>query len=199
MSEGEPPLEHQPRGKYGNHIDETLYVMSLEGWANESSGDVEAPTGWFARISINEQELPEVVLAFMEDIQNIGLDTPSALLGHWLLRENSIGFVDAEEYDTEDELKAAYDELDGRYGEWLGQDEPDTDYWTPERRERIEAMTVGQVGALVKLCARYSVTFDPLHYAPSFDLPSGWVAGWIGGQDEARLYVGVDTEGQISS
>lgn len=48
------------------------------------------------------------------------------------------------------------------------------------------------------LCDRYHVTYDPTHYAPAFDLPTGWVAGWVGGTP-GTLYVGVDPDGAASS
>jgi hypothetical protein len=55
-----------------------------------------------------------------------------------------------------------------------------------------------QVIALSALCGRYKVEFDPDHYAPAFDLPDGYVAGWVGGE-ERKLYVGCSPEGEISS
>ena len=59
-------------------------------------------------------------------------------------------------------------------------------------------MTDAQREALSNLCERYNVEFNESDYAPIFDLPSGWVAGWIGGEAR-KLYVGCDPEGSISS
>jgi hypothetical protein len=73
------------------------------------------------------------------------------------------------------------------------------------RRERFRSMTSAQVATLMRLCKQFGVTFDPLDYAPQFDLPSGYVAGWIGGLDHGHgtenqtIYVGVDPEGAASS
>lgn len=55
-------------------------------------------------------------------------------------------------------------------------------------------MTEAQEAALRDLCARYKVTFDPDNYHPTFDLPTGYVAGWV-----SNLYVGCDPDGRISS
>ena len=55
-----------------------------------------------------------------------------------------------------------------------------------------------QAAALRALCEGYRVAYDHAHYKPAFDLPKGWVAGWIGGQP-TTIYVGCDPEGRISS
>lgn len=57
-------------------------------------------------------------------------------------------------------------------------------------------MTEAQEKALADLHGRYGVPFDPSTFHPQFDLPEGWVAGWVG---IGRIYVGVSPEGQISS
>lgn len=76
------------------------------------------------------------------------------------------------------------------------------------RRDRRASMTSAQIAALSNLCDRYKVEFDPMHYATQFDLPSGYVGGWIGGPnhssldpmiDKPTLYVGCSPEGDISS
>lgn len=78
-------------------------------------------------------------------------------------------------------------------------------------------MTDEQRAALAALCERYKVPFDEHDYTAQFDLPEGYVAGWIGGgahglrrvpigrdfewQRHAgtTIYVGCDPEGRISS
>lgn len=62
-------------------------------------------------------------------------------------------------------------------------------------------MTDNQFLTLARLCERYKVVFDREHYQPQFDLPSDWVAGWIGGPDHAgkTIYVGCDPDGHCSS
>ncbi len=41
-------------------------------------------------------------------------------------------------------------------------------------------MNEKQRTALTKLCERYDdVTFNPDDFRPVFDLPKGWVAGWV--------------------
>lgn len=55
-------------------------------------------------------------------------------------------------------------------------------------------MTPQQREALQRLCERYKVPFDPGAFAPRFDLPAGYVAGWVG-----PIFVGCSPEGRISS
>lgn len=60
-------------------------------------------------------------------------------------------------------------------------------------------MNDNQREALAELCERYHVPFDERDYMPQFDLPSGYVGGWVGGIEHRKLYVGCDPEGRISS
>ena len=73
-------------------------------------------------------------------------------------------------------------------------------------------MTAAQETRLRSLCQRYGVTFDAADYHPQFDLPTGYVAGWIGGPEHAgafndagerilggTIYVGVAPNGDASS
>lgn len=61
-----------------------------------------------------------------------------------------------------------------------------------------EGLTMAQHVALSGLCQRYNVAFSSEHYAPQFDLPDGYVAGWIGGAP-GTLYVGCSEDGEVSS
>jgi len=55
-------------------------------------------------------------------------------------------------------------------------------------------MTDAQREALSTLCGRYHVPFIESDFWHPFDLPDGWVAGWVG-----SIYVGCDPDGRISS
>lgn len=79
-------------------------------------------------------------------------------------------------------------------------------------------MTDAQQTALIEICKRYKVTYRSDDYKPAFDLPDGYVAGWVGGPEhgfvrestneydfewvrtpKTTIYVGVDEDGRISS
>lgn len=70
-------------------------------------------------------------------------------------------------------------------------------------RPMFDGMTVEQELVLRRLCDAYRVTFDDGDYLRNlFDLPSGYVAGWIGGHlgnPGRTIYVGVSPEGDASS
>ena len=53
--------------------------------------------------------------------------------------------------------------------------------------------------ALRDLCSRYKVEFNEKHYFKPFDLPQGWVAGWVGGNELKKIYVGCSPSGEIHS
>lgn len=60
-------------------------------------------------------------------------------------------------------------------------------------------MNDAQRAALQRLSDRYDVPFDVHDWENEpFDLPPGYVAGWIGGSAH-KLYVGCDPDGIISS
>jgi hypothetical protein len=51
---------------------------------------------------------------------------------------------------------------------------------------------------LTALSERYGAEFRSEWFGPVFDLPPGYVGGWVGGPAR-RLYVGCDPGGRISS
>lgn len=55
-------------------------------------------------------------------------------------------------------------------------------------------MTVAQRDRLQELCRNYRVDFKEENYTKQFDLPEGWVAGWVG-----PIYVGVSPQGDSHS
>jgi hypothetical protein len=55
-------------------------------------------------------------------------------------------------------------------------------------------MTQAQETAIRSLCERFHVEFDAANYHPQFDLPAGYIAGWVG-----PIYMGCSADGEISS
>lgn len=115
---GEPP---EQRSRFDSRIDEAIYRFALEGWANQSSGDRDSLTGWFARISISREELAEVLDAFREQLDGMEFpkDEEAALIGHFLLVESG-PTVTVDEYDSEAEVVQAYTTLDSAYRRTIG-------------------------------------------------------------------------------
>jgi hypothetical protein len=69
---------------------EYLHQLSLDSGWDESSGNVDAPTGWFARF------------------------------GRRMLFEDSQGFVESGRWPTEREATEVFEALNARYSEWEG-------------------------------------------------------------------------------
>lgn len=74
--------------------------------------------------------------------------------------------------------------------------------FTP-RADGKPRMTDAQRDTLWRLCGGYNVPFREDDYTPVFDLPQGWVAGWVGGRDGTNgrrtIYVGVSPQGEAHS
>lgn len=70
---------------------------------------------------------------------------------------------------------------------------------------RAGDLTDEQERALRDLCRRYHVNYDAADYGTQFDLPPGYVAGWLGGiaghqgPNGPTIYVGVSAAGEVSS
>lgn len=94
------------------------------------------------------------------------------------------------------------------------------DEWLAEHQRWLvcmsehEGITNAQELALRRLCERYGVVYDPTHYElRPFDLPAGYVCGWVGGPHHRNpryatpvepagkptIYVGVSAQGEVSS
>jgi hypothetical protein len=99
-------------------LEAVLQAMITGGWANESDGEVEAPTGHFARVSNSEAELSEVVQAFEDVITAYGMEDTRELIGHFLVVEDSQGFVHVKGYDNPIELTRDFQALQDAYAEW---------------------------------------------------------------------------------
>lgn len=103
-------------GKFDTLRDEYLYEIWMDG-ADETSGDVDAPTGCFALIIITADDIPNLRASYGRPVEGI--------IGNFIMRNNSQGFVWAESYETEAEARTWFEELDGIYGEWLDDNDDD--------------------------------------------------------------------------
>lgn len=74
----------------GDPMAEYLHCLSMDGGQDEDSGDVESPTGWFARF------------------------------GRRILFTDSFGFVSVARLVTEAGAQAFYAELEAEYDAWAG-------------------------------------------------------------------------------
>lgn len=127
-----------PLGKFSTLRDEYLHGMCVEGWANESTGDVSAPTGYVWLLSNSPAEMPEIIGAFGP--------APLGTVGHFLVIEDDMGFVHVNEYDENRGAKYDFRALEAQYAAW---DDEDTDedaepraeaaYWAALDREQYDS------------------------------------------------------------
>jgi hypothetical protein len=75
-----------------------------------------------------------------------------------------------------------------------------------KRADGTPRMTDAQRDRLWQLCGSYSVAFREDDYTSAFDLPQGWVNGWVGGNrhgyggdGKLTIFVGVSPEGEAHS
>jgi hypothetical protein len=92
--------------------------LAERGWANESYGDAASPTGWFARISNADIELPEILDAFSEELASTGLSDPNLLLGNFLVVHKDEQPLQVHELPDEDLLVSVYNRRKSAYLFW---------------------------------------------------------------------------------
>jgi len=106
--------------KYATARDEVLDVLAGE-FADDSSGDVDAPCGHyasveFADVATVERELTPEAMAIAHEY-GVGM---SEFVGWHIVRTDSNGFVGVESFDTVALFTARWYELERIYGEWSG-------------------------------------------------------------------------------
>lgn len=99
-------------------LEAVLQAMVTGGWANESDGDVSAPTGHFARVSNSAAELEEVVAAFEDVIVMYDMIDTSELVGEFLVHEDEQGNVYVVSYDNPIALTRDFQQLQDAYALW---------------------------------------------------------------------------------
>lgn len=93
-------------------------IAGDHGWS-ESSGNSDAPTGHFARVSIDADTLPAIIESFNDVMDAYGMtDNVNELIGHWLVQTNDVGHVYPTSFDDEPALIAAYDALELEFNKW---------------------------------------------------------------------------------
>lgn len=123
--------------KFDSTRDDLFWYMTLEGWATDTDGSVEFGR-WFGKlsnttedVSVNNGEFNSLVAQWAPQ------DSPDAeasyhseefrasLVGHFLVSEDSKGFVTVNQFKTELERDAQYNQWSGEYADWLGDEDED--------------------------------------------------------------------------
>lgn len=119
-------------GKYSSARDSLLHFMCINGWQNDSDGNVEAPTGYFYELvngpaDVNPRNT-EVSSLFEEWFnQNPEVtdseELRSELIGLFIVTEDNQGFVTVEEFDDPQGLAQRWLSLQEALNEWEREDE----------------------------------------------------------------------------
>jgi hypothetical protein len=119
--------------KYDSARDEVIALLSdeLEGYGmrDDTSGDSESPTGFFALVVIPADGIDPVNVTgddyarFTADaVANEYGVTPAEVAGVHIVTHNSQGFVSVETFGSEAEAREEFDCRAGRYAEWSDED-----------------------------------------------------------------------------
>lgn len=102
-------------------LENVFQCIITGGWANESDGNVEAPTGAFARVSSTRDEVMGwpggMAQAFSDELSMYEV-SPEELIGDFLVREDSQGNVFVTAYDNPIQLTRDYIALQDEYAMW---------------------------------------------------------------------------------
>lgn len=96
-------------------LENTLKTLITNGWADVESGDVEAPTGYFAIVTIRQHVTHEELREFNT---LCGEDEVYPAAGHYFTLENSYGTLIYLRYDSLEEAQRAFQAHDDAYGLW---------------------------------------------------------------------------------
>lgn len=118
-------------GKFDSDRDSALHYLCTVEWSNDSTGDVEAPTGYVWRISLSPSELSyerdEIGSVLEEWFQSESVEDTAefrrSLVGHFLVVEDSQGFVTVQEFNLGFMLQARFEQLQAHYEAWLDANE----------------------------------------------------------------------------
>jgi hypothetical protein len=92
-------------GRYGHNPDpqlaELLHQVTLEGWGNDSVGDVDQDGFYASLLIVEPAEQSELTDAFGQTIP----------VGNWIVTEDQQGFVTLDQYSTPQAARQAFTDL----------------------------------------------------------------------------------------
>lgn len=100
--------------------DDTFKLICQEGWANQSSGNVEAPTGyfWLVEAPVNDSSWEDFLGRVQSELENYGQTFIAPNFGWYLVVQDNDGIWFVYECINEIEAREAYQILENQYSEW---------------------------------------------------------------------------------
>jgi hypothetical protein len=117
--------------KYDSARDEVIALLSDEtegyGMRDDTSGDTDSPTGYFALVTIPaDVTFPSGAFdAYSYSADTVANEygvTPAEVAGIHIVTHNSQGFVSVETFDSEDAAREEFDCRAARFAEWADED-----------------------------------------------------------------------------
>lgn len=99
-------------------LEELFGDMLTNGWATESTGDVEAPTGYFGRLHNATEELGEIRDAFSDTIDAYGDPVDDEIVGDFIVIRDSQGFIHITRYNNASETIDVFNAISEQYYAW---------------------------------------------------------------------------------
>lgn len=128
----------------------TFTRITVDGWANASDGNVEAPTGWFACVNIEPAELGELARACeLPDLPDFPMPYP----GHYLYEVDSDGNRTITEFLSKHALLEAYNFKRREFARWDAED--------CEECGKSDCLEPVTMDGSEKKCVACGHTFDP--------------------------------------
>lgn len=113
--------------KYDSYRDSALHYLTLAGWGNESTGNTDDYGVFLTRIGNTWDDVKPTNTEFQsviedwpdyEDAVALYPEFFTQLIGHFIVSEDSQGFVHVRHYVHEDEAKERYDQFAEHYAQW---------------------------------------------------------------------------------
>lgn len=95
----------------------TFDILSDPTCADQSCGDTQAPTGFFALISIPDDESLKDTRKYIEMIDET-INTSELEVGHYVVVFDSIGFIYPSSFDTYEDALKDYEALSEEFEKW---------------------------------------------------------------------------------
>lgn len=113
--------------KYDSYRDSALHFLCNAGWGNESTGNTDGYGVYLTRIGNTWEDVKPSNTEFLsviedwpdyEDATALYPQFFTQLIGHFIVSEDSQGFVHVRHYVDEAEVKRRYDQFAEHYNEW---------------------------------------------------------------------------------
>jgi hypothetical protein len=93
-------------------------VMLAHGWATESAGESDSPTGYFGYMINQSEDKMEVLEAFSDTVEAYGTVPDEEFVGNYVVSVNSNGVISIDSYTSALKARKAFAELQAEYWAW---------------------------------------------------------------------------------